>query len=154
MSLIDLPLQLISYLGEFLELKEIRALSLTNKKIYQKIQKEKIFFHYIKKNFEIQTLPEKVKGWKEFAKILIVKWEKYSMIFKISEDKKRIETEGGKWGCAITNLSFSKGRHLITFFVEKYSLGFLGIASKTTPLETPCFGRECFAFSPYYKSYR
>ena len=155
MSFIDLPTQLFSYLGGFLELKEIRALALTNKIILQKIEKERIYFHYLNNRFKLNALPEGISSWRELTKQMIQpKWEKCSKTFHISDDKKRVETENGKWGCGLTNLSFTRGRHLLTFFVENYSLGFFGIALENTPLEDPCFGKECFAFSPCYKSYR
>jgi hypothetical protein len=155
MSLLGLPTQLFSYLGEFLDLKDIRALALTNKSINQKIEKEKIYLHYLKNRFGINTLPKEFKSWKELAKQMIkVEWENFSKSFKFSEDKKKVESASGTWGCALTNLYFIKGRHLITFLVEKYSLGFFGIALENTPLEEPCFGKNCFGYSPFYKSYR
>jgi hypothetical protein len=154
MSFLELPTQLFSFLGEYLELKEIRALALTNKQINQKIEKEKIYYHYLKKRFGIITLPEEFKSWKEFTKKLIsVEWGKCSPTLKMSEDKLKVESSGA-WGCALTNLSFTKGRHLITFLVERYSAGFLGIAFENTPLGTYCGGNRCFAYSPYYKGYR
>ena len=155
MSLLELPTQLLSYFGEFLELSDIRALALTNKTILQKIEKEKIYHHYLKKRFDLFSLPGEWKSWKELAKQMIkVEWEKCSKSFIISQDKKKIETQNGIWGCALTNLSFIKGRHLITFQVEKYSLGFFGIALDDTPLEEPCFGNKCFGYSPFYRNYR
>ena len=154
MSLLELPTQLFSYFGEFLELSDIRALSLTNKTILQKIEKERIYHHYLKRKFEIYTLPEGSKSWRELTKQIIeIKWEKCSKSFTISEKNKKIISSSG-WGCALTNLSFTKGRHLITFFIQIYSLGFLGIALETTPLETHCCGLDCFGYSPYYHSYR
>ena len=154
MSLLELPTQLFSYFGEFLELSDIRALALTNKTILQKIEKEKIYHHYLKRKFEIYILPEGFKSWRELTKQIIeIKWEKCSKSFTISEKNKKIISSSG-WGCALTNLSFTKGRHLITFRIEKYVFGFLGIALEDTPLEEPCFGKNCYGFSPYYKSYR
>ena len=155
MSLLELPTQLFSYFGEFLELSDIRALSLTNKTILQKIEKEKIYHHYLKRKFNISALPEGFKSWREFTKKMVeINWGNCPETFTISENRKKILTKNGIWGCALTNLSFTKGRHLITFRVEKYSLGFLGIALEDTPLDKPCFGKKCFAYSPYYESYR
>ena len=155
MSLLELPTQLFSYFGEFLELSDIRALALTNKTILQKIEKEKIYHHYLKRKFNISALPEGFKSWRELTKQMIrVEWEKCSETFTISENRKKIETKNGVWACALTNFSITKGRHLITFQVEKYSLGFLGIALEDTPLNEPCFGKKCYGYSPSYLSYR
>ena len=155
MSLLELPTQLFSYFGEFLELSDIRALALTNKTILQKIEKEKIYHHYLKKRFDLFSLPGEWKSWKEIAKQIIeIKWGKCSETFIISENRKRIELKNGKSSCALTNLSFTNGRHLITILIQNGQVGFYGIALETTPLETHCCGLDCFGYSPYYQSYR
>ena len=90
-----IPLQLFSYFGEFLGLKEISRLSQTCKAIHQRINKDTIFFHYSKKNFGIDKLTPYFKCWKDYLRETTnIIWENKKEInpksFEISKDGRRI----------------------------------------------------------------
>eukprot|EP01091_Cochliopodium_minus_P012418 TRINITY_DN3754_c1_g2_i2.p1 TRINITY_DN3754_c1_g2~~TRINITY_DN3754_c1_g2_i2.p1 ORF type:complete len:218 (-),score=36.16 TRINITY_DN3754_c1_g2_i2:328-981(-) len=148
-----LPISIFNYLGEFLELREIGILSRCSKTFHTNIKKDKIFYHYCIKRYQLNKLPEEFKTWKEFAKENSdLKWEKAVTGISISKDGKIAKSSG--WACALTNLSFRSGKHFVLFNFVHYNLGFLGIALKDTKLDGPCFGEKCFAYSSYYRSYR
>lgn len=148
-----LPLQIFSYLGNFLELKDIYKLSLVSKSINNKIKKDLIFGNYVKKNHQINNLPINHKSWSEFIKeILLLKWGKYSNHESISKDKKIIKFRN--WGSTITNLSFSSGKHFLLLKLHVYQLAFFGCALPDAPLESYCYGDKCWGYSSYYDSHR
>ena len=152
-----LPSQIISFLGEFLDLREIGRLSRTNKKINQKM-KDTVFFHYAKKRMmATQKLPEEFKTWREFVKETTeLKWGKYlEGKVKLSNENKRISVQSvTDWTCAITNLSFSRGIHFVVFKIHHFYLNFLGVAFGDVPLKGPASGKKSFSYSPAYSDLR
>ena len=150
----NLSLSILSFLGEYLELREIAALARTCKKINNQIKRDLIYFHYTKKRYGIEKLPPNMSTWLGFLKEYIsLKWKNCGNKFlKISENGKRITSNG--WACAISDQSFQRGKHFFLLKIVNYNLGFLGISFPDTPLTGPCFGEKCFAYSSFYKSYR
>ena len=152
----SLPYQLLSFLGEFLELREIGTLLRLSKSINQKIG-DQVFFHFCKSKLNVEKLPKEFNNWKDFVREATgIKFGSYLKDkATLSKDSKRITCKSGKgWSCALSNLSFSRGKHFLRLRINKYHLSFLGVAFKETPLDSPCFGKDCFAYSSYYKDYR
>ena len=73
-----LPQNIISYLGFFLELKEIYYLSLTCKNLHNKIKKEEIFHLYSSFKYNSNKLPDQYTSWSEYVREKsILKWETF-----------------------------------------------------------------------------
>eukprot|EP01091_Cochliopodium_minus_P010178 TRINITY_DN2651_c1_g1_i1.p1 TRINITY_DN2651_c1_g1~~TRINITY_DN2651_c1_g1_i1.p1 ORF type:complete len:162 (+),score=38.72 TRINITY_DN2651_c1_g1_i1:72-557(+) len=143
-----LPYQLLSTFGQYLELKEINRLMRTSKTMLEKINRDNIFYNYSKERMKIEKLNDKYETWKEFVKnYFSLKWEIVSKILVLTENKRGITSKSGSWGCALTNISFKKGRHFVSIKLNVIVLGFFGIALKDTPLDSPCFVSILLLFS-------
>jgi hypothetical protein len=152
-----LPVQLFSYLGEFLELQDIANISCSSKILLNNVSKDKIYFHYSKRlEFSESTLPEIYTKWKDYVRDIktSIVWGKFyvSDYLEITKDRKRIKSSN--WNSTISKNYFERGKHFLLIKLVGYKLGFLGIANENTDLTGFCTGYDCFAYSSFYSDFR